>query len=169
MLWTAIRLPERDAIKRKTNKKWGIDMEKREIFAVIIAAVGICMLIGIIRMVTGADMPDESSGTEPAQITQEPAVQVTTDYWDVIRAEQNSTAAETTEDPFAPVTQNSLSLITEYAGSSTTTTSTIAGVGDIQVPFEVVPPQSQQRETTTTTAVVPMTTTTTSMFSIVIH
>jgi len=154
-------------------------MEKREVLTVIIAAVGICMLIGIIRMVTGADMQDESSSKKDPTVSA-PAVmtEVTTDYWDVIRAEQNSglsadfsdgSSTETTEsDPSAIIeTQNSMSLITEY--EFTSTTSTVFGIGDVEVPGFDLDPFAQQTTAAVTAAETTTTTTTaTTEFVIVV-
>ncbi|MBQ9907289.1 MAG: hypothetical protein IJM46_11015 [Oscillospiraceae bacterium] len=84
-------------------------MESKEILAVILAALGIILLIGILSMVTKKnEMTEESSVPAVTEVTQPDPVYFETDIWDVIR-EQNATTAATEEtlEDGTPVTTGS--------------------------------------------------------------
>ena len=120
-------------------------MEKREILAVIIAAVGICMLIGIIRMVKGEDIRDDGSSQIQTALTAPDVVSpiMTTNYWDVLHAEQSSLAAATDQQVIDPSGTDdaalSGSLITSYAVQPGETPvsgseSALANIGSVENP-----------------------------------
>lgn len=72
-------------------------MESKEIFAVILAALGIIIVISILSMVTkNGRSGEQSSEPEITQLTQQEPVYLETDIWDVLR-EQNTTTAVTEE------------------------------------------------------------------------
>ena len=161
-------------------------MEKREVLTVIIAAVGICMLIGIIRMVTGADVNSgESSLVDPALTTQLTLQAETTNYWDVLRAEQSTAVTLSPDDPnYDPTTtpdpETAGSLVTSYEGTGAG--STIAGIDGVEtpggldgsLPLLTAVGQTEAAQSTAattiaeTTATTTTTTTTTAVFSLVI-
>lgn len=72
-------------------------METKEILALVLAAFGIILVIGILSMITKKnDTTKEDSVPEITQVTQQDPVYIETDIWDVLR-EQNQTTAATEE------------------------------------------------------------------------
>ncbi len=72
-------------------------MERKEIMALVIAVLGVILLIGIIRTVTGKDRDDDADSrvlTTPATIGT--FATTTTDYWDYLHQQQSMQASETT-------------------------------------------------------------------------
>ena len=84
-------------------------MESREILAVIAAALGVILLIGILSIVSKKNQTtQEESAPVITEVTQPDPVYLETDIWDVIR-EQNATtvATEETLEDGTPVTTGS--------------------------------------------------------------
>ena len=72
-------------------------METKEILALVLAAFGIILVIGILSMITKKnDTTKEDSVPEITQVTQQEPVFIETDIWDVLR-EQNQTTVTTEE------------------------------------------------------------------------
>lgn len=72
-------------------------METKEILALVLAAFGIILVIGILSMITKKnDTTKEDSVPEITQVTQQEPVYIETDIWDVLR-EQNQTTVATEE------------------------------------------------------------------------
>ena len=130
-------------------------MEKREVFAVILAAAAICIVIGVIRMVKGTDEEQDPALTELTQASLMTRVQTTTDYWDYLQQQQGT---DITLD--SGITETGQSLITSYAfTSSTVAGSTIEGLETIMPATSTtaamtVPTTSTTTQTTTTTPAV---------------
>lgn len=66
-------------------------MEKREIMAVILAVIGICIVIGVVNMFRGKNSQDSSSDSLPA--VSDVVLTRKTDYWDYLREQQETTTA----------------------------------------------------------------------------
>lgn len=130
-------------------------MEKREILGIIIAAVGICLLIGIIRMVKGEDVEQDSSiATAPRQvvITDPEKPSTTTDYWDYVRELQSAASSSGSENTGTDINQNDgVELITEagFAGQ------TPAGSDDLRNGVVTIMPEQALTTTTTLTTAAP--------------
>jgi hypothetical protein len=72
-------------------------METKEILALVLAAFGIILVIGILSMITNKNgTTKEDSAPEITQATQPDPVYLETDIWDLIR-EQNQTTVTTDE------------------------------------------------------------------------
>ena len=72
-------------------------METKEILAVILAAFGIILVIGILSMITKKGAAgSEDSVPEITEVTSQEPVYLETDIWDMLR-EQNTTTATTEE------------------------------------------------------------------------
>ena len=70
-------------------------MEHKEVFAVIIAAAIVIIVIGVLSMIRGDQQTDETE-SQPAVITQAPAAVQQTDVWDMIREQQAVITTEVT-------------------------------------------------------------------------
>lgn len=82
-------------------------METKEILALVLAAFGIILVIGILSMITKKnDTTKEDSVPEITQVTQQDPVYIETDIWDVLR-EQNQTTVATEETAEAEGTEES--------------------------------------------------------------
>lgn len=124
-------------------------MDKREIFAALLAAAAICIVIGVIRMVKGTDQEQEPALTEQTQASLVTRVQTTTDYWDYLQQQQEP---DVTQD--SVTTETGQSLITSYAfTSSTVAGSTIEGVETIMPATSTLAAMTVPTTTTTTTQI----------------
>jgi len=134
-------------------------MEKREILAVIIAAVSVCMLIGIIRMVKGEDPEPNSESSELVPVMTNPEVPVvTTDYWDYVRELQSAASSSETGEAVSG-TNEGVELITAVSFTDQTAPSS----DDLWNGVMTIMPESSLTEdpaalttttTTTTTAAI---------------
>ena len=78
-------------------------MEHKEIFAVILAALGIILVIGILSMVT--KKPSTTEQSSAPEITEAPGpepVYIETDIWDVLRDQNSTTVTTDTTMPLTP-------------------------------------------------------------------
>ena len=64
-------------------------MEKREVYTIILAVLGVCILMGIIGMIRG-DKSDASSEVSMPEISSI-VLTTKTDYWDYLREQQATT------------------------------------------------------------------------------
>lgn len=99
-------------------------MDHKEVFAVIIAAFGVIILIAVLNMARSATKKPEDSETVPAQTTPIVLTTAKTDIWDVLH-NQNTTTTEAAE--------------TDENGSAVTTVEGTAPADGSELPAETQP------------------------------
>lgn len=116
-------------------------MESKEIYTVLLAALGIILVIGILSLVTKSDS-DTQQDSMPAitNATQQNSNIQKTDIWDLLR-EQNTTTATTATSAV------------EFAGSGTETGISSEGAETILSSGGIVVTESSPGSETETTAV----------------
>lgn len=107
-------------------------MERKEILIVVAVCAAVCLLIAGMRSVFGA--PEDSSDTDSVLQTTPSFLTSSTDYWDKIRQETETTAAATDENGNPVVTDGTADAtapVTDAAGENTVPSDTVPALPDV--------------------------------------